>query len=243
MRRSTQSTFIACLVACGVIFGGGGSATAAEVDPRDGALAQFRENLTASSDIAAFDELTRDQRSRLSSYLLGEIDPFAELSSEVARTPSGPPTSVSAGGFELTLGTRDTAVPKVAASTGSTTPSGQVSTLAGSTRSVSRSSSFSFLGITISKTTVRVVYYYSGSRATGIASSSCKVDVNYDPFSTVTSEREGAWISSGKATAECKVVVVRGIFSSWGVITWSTKAALQFVTANGYGTVTAYGWR
>ncbi len=201
----------------------GGSAAGAHADTADlseSALSQFRDNLTSESDIAAFDALTEDQRVDLASYLLGETDPLSQLSDAEPH----------AGDFELR--------------TSAPIPSAGITPMAaGATRTVSAWQSFLFAGITISKTTVRETYYYSGANATGIASYSCVVNANYDPFAQVTAAKDGAWISSGKAIAECRVTVKRGAPSPWGQITWSTASNIQYVSGNGYGNVTSHGWR
>ena len=115
--------------------------------------------------------------------------------------------------------------------------------LAASTRTVSAWQSFLFAGITISKTSVRETYYYSGANATTIASYTCVVDANYDPFSSVSVAKAGAYVSAGKATAECRVTVKRGVPTPWGQVSWSTASNVQFVTGNGSGSVTSHGWR
>ena len=116
-------------------------------------------------------------------------------------------------------------------------------TAAGATRSVSAWQSFLFAGITISKTTVSETYYYSGTSATSIAAYSCAVNANYDPFSSVTTSKSGSYVSSGRATAECKVSVRRGVPTPWGPIAWSTESNVQFVTGTGGGSVYSHGWR
>jgi hypothetical protein len=88
-----------------------------------------------------------------------------------------------------------------------------------------------------------VTYQVSGVSATSITSYSCIVDANYDPFSTVTSSKNSAWVSLGRATAECKVTVKRGTPTPWGQVTFSTRSNIQYVTGNGSGAVTAHGWR
>ena len=216
----TIKTLLTGTVAGALVLGGGISAAQAEtLDRSETALSQFRANLTAATDIAAFDTLTAEQRAELASYLLGESDPISQLS-------EAEPTD---GDFELRI------------SAPASTP-GPSLMAAGSTRSVSAWQSFLFAGITISKTSVGETYYYSGANATGIASYSCVVDANYDPFSQVTSAKSGAWISSGKAVAECRVTVKRGVPSPWGPISWSTASNIQYVSGNGYGNVTSHGW-
>lgn len=219
-----RSLAIGALIGMLVLGGGIAPATAAETDLADSALAEFRANITSAADAAAFDALTDDQRSELASYLLGETDPLAELSAE-GRS----------GNFELRT-------EKTASQTKQTAPDYAVSART-ATRTVSAWQSFLFAGITITKTTVRETYYYSGANATSIASYSCVVNQNYDPYSTVTTSKDGAWVSSGKATAECKVTVKRGVPTPWGQVTWSTASNVQYVTGNGYGTVTSHGWR
>ncbi|MFT4156497.1 MAG: hypothetical protein QM630_00990 [Microbacterium sp.] len=222
--RTIKTLVTGALVGMLILGGGVSSATAAEADLADSALEQFRANLTSSADIAAFDALTAAQQTELSAYLLGETDPLAELSDSSARS----------GDFELRKSTTTTLTqPKATAS----------ATAAAATRTVSAWQSFLFAGITISKTTVRETYYYSGANATRIASYSCVVDANYDPFSTVTSSKSGAWVSSGRATAECRVTVKRGVPTPWGQVSWSTASNIQYVAGNGSGSVTSHGWR
>lgn len=114
---------------------------------------------------------------------------------------------------------------------------------AASTKTVSAWQSFTFAGITISKTTVRVTYEVSSGKAKKVASYSCIVNANYDIMAEVSSSKDGSWVSSGKATAECNVTVKRGAPTPWGQVTWSTASNVQFVTGSGSGAVTAHGWR
>ena len=222
--RTAKSLVTTALVGILLLGGGVSSASAADTDLADSALSQFRANLTSAADIAAFDALTAEQQTELSAYLLGQTDPLSELSDTTERS----------GDFELRTSTTTTLTkPKSTAA----------ATAAAATRTVSAWQSFLFAGITISKTTVRETYYYSGANATSIASYSCVVNANYDPFSTVTSSKSGAWVSSGKATAECKVTVKRGVPTPWGQVSWSTASNVQYVTGNGYGSVTSHGWR
>lgn len=218
-----KALVVGAIVGMLVLGGGVASASAAETDLAESALAQFRAKLTSSVETAKFDALTEGQQAELAAYLLGETDPLAALSS----TPRS-------GNFELRT---STAAPAKQDRTGSSVA------VAGGTRTVSAWQSFLFAGITISKTTVRETYYYSGANATSVASYSCIVDANYDPFSIVTSAKSGAWVSSGRATAECKVVVTRGVPTPWGQVSWSTASNIQYVTGNGYGSVTGSGWR
>lgn len=216
-RRATKSiaTLVAGLVlALAPAWGSSANDRAAQV------LIDFRANLSDVADVAKFDGLTEAQRDELSSYLLGEIDPFSS------------PNGLKAGDFEIVDGeSASNLAPRLVALA---TPA---------TKTISAWQSFVFAGITISKTTVRETYYVSANVATSIATYSCVVDVNYDPFSEVTSVKDGAWISAGKATSECLVTVKRGVPTPLGQITWSTKAQIQFVTGNGYGGVVAHGWR
>lgn len=198
------------------------AATRAGGDP---VLAEFRSNLTSAADLDAFDALTVDQRAELAAYLRGESGSI-ERALEMDQ-----PT----GAFEVRTGTNITATKADAFMSGTTSAS--------STRTVSAWKSFLFAGITISKTTIRETYYYVGASATKVAAYSCVVNANYDPFATVTSSKSGAWVSSGRATAECLVTVKRGVPGPWGPINWSTSSAIQFVTGNGYGSVTSHGWR
>lgn len=229
----TRSRSIKALVssaAIGVLLLGGGvsAASATDSNAEESALAQFRAGLTDSSDVQAFDNLSDGQRTDLAAYLLGETDPYTELSENAAREEA-PSSVLSSGDFELQ--TEATATPTASAAARA------------ATRSISAWQSFNFAGITISKTTVRETYYYSGANATKVASYSCVVDQNYDPFSQVTSSKNSAWVSSGKAIAECKVTVKRGVPTPWGPISWSTKSNVQYVSGNGAGKVTSSGWR
>lgn len=217
--RSLKLLVIGAAVSALVLGGGVTGASASETDLGDDALSQLRANLTASADIAAFDALSPAQEAELADYLLGEIDPFAGLSAASPRN----------GDFELRTVT-------------AAEPAGGISARA-ATRSVSAWQSFLFAGITISKTTVRETYNYSGANATSIAAYSCVVDANYDPYSQITVSKTGAYVSGGKATAECKVTVKRGVPTPWGPISWSTASNVQYVTGNGAGTVTSHGWR
>jgi hypothetical protein len=225
MYTRTWRAITASAIAALIIGAGAAPAGAAEPAAENAALAQFRANLTAASEVASFDALTADQRTKLARYLLGESDPFAQLSGASDR----------AGDFAIRT-SASTSVVKAS-------PTDPTLTAAASTRTVSAWQSFVFAGITISKTTVRETYYYSGARATSIASYSCFVNANYDPFATVTTSKDGSWTSSGKATAECRVTVKRGVPTPWGPIAWSTASNVQYVTGNGYGSVTSHGWR
>lgn len=215
----------AALVGLSIIGGSVSSASAAETDLSMSALVEFRANLTSSPDIAKFDALTAAQQAKLATYLLGETDPFVKLSKTTTRS----------GDLELRTSTASAPIESSAVSS--------AVTAAGATRSVSAWQSFLFAGITLSKTTVYETYYYSGSAATRIASYSCAVNANYDPFSTVTVSKAGAYVGSGRATADCLVSVRRGVPTPWGQVSWSTKSNMQYVTANGNGAVTSSGWR
>ncbi|WP_431075091.1 hypothetical protein [Microbacterium phyllosphaerae] len=217
--RSFKALVVGAAVSALILGGGVASASASDSDLSEVALSELRANLTAPADIAAFDALSVEQEAQLAGYLLGETDPFAELSATAPRD----------GDFEL----RTVTAP---------TPAEGVSARA-ATRSVSAWQSFLFAGITISKTTVRETYNYSGANATSVAAYSCVVDANYDPYSQITVSKAGAYVSGGKATAECKVSVKRGVPTPWGPISWSTASNVQYVTGNGAGTVTSHGWR
>lgn len=217
--RTVKTLLTGALIGTIVLAGSANVAYAHTDDLPGSALSQFRDNLAAASDIAAFDALTEEQRADLARYLLGETDPLSQLSDSDPHV----------GDFELRVGGPASA---------SITP-----LAAGATRTVSAWQSFLFAGITISKTTVRETYLYSGANATRIASYSCVVDANYDPFAEVSVARDGSWISSGKAIAQCKVTVKRGAPSPWGQVTWSTASNVQYVSGNGYGKVVSHGWR
>lgn len=222
---TTKTLVTAAIVGLLVVGSGVSSAGAAEVDLSASALAQFRSSLTSSSDIAKFDALTDAQEAGFAAYLLGETDPTSKLNAAKTRSVD----------FELRTSVATT---KSVAAT-----AGVAAAAATGTRTVSAWQSFLFAGITISKTTVSETYNYSGSNATSVASYSCVVNANYDPFSTVTSAKSGKYISSGKATAECLVSVKRGVPTPWGQISWSTASNIQYVTGNGAGAVASHGWR
>lgn len=225
--RTIGTLATTALVGMLILGGGASSASAAGTDLSASALEQFRANLTSSSDIAKFDVLTAAQQANLADYLLGKIDPVASMSN----------TKTHSGNFEVRTST--TASSTNLSATATTT----ALVAATGTRTVSAWQSFLFAGITISKTTVSETYYYSGTSATSIASYSCVVNANYDPFSSVTSAKSGKYVSAGKATAECLVTVKRGVPTPWGPIAWSTVQAIQYVTGNGSGYVTSHGWR
>jgi hypothetical protein len=225
-RIGTVKTLATVAIVSMFVLGGGvSSASAADTNLSAVALAKFRANLTLAPDIAKFDALTSSQQQSLASYLLGETDPFAELSSS---TPS-------AVGFEKRTDSASTITQFNAATS--------AATAASATRTVSAWESFLFAGITISKTTVSETYHYSGAKATSIAAYSCVVNANYDPFSSITDSKSGAYVSSSKATAECLVSVKRGVPTPWGPIAWSTASNIQFVTGTGSGAVSSHGWR
>ena len=221
----TKTLVTAAIVGALIVGGGVSSASAAKTDLSASALSQFRSNLTSSPDIAKFDSLTSAQREALANYLLGSTDPLAKLS-EATRY---------AGDVELRTSAKSAVAPSSATMSSVTA--------AGATRSVSAWQSFLFAGITISKTTVSETYYYSGTSATSIAAYSCVVNANYDPFSSVTTSKSGSYVSSGRATAECKVSVRRGVPTPWGTVAWSTASNVQFVTGTGGGSVYSHGWR
>lgn len=231
-----RSIFLVSATLMALLVGAGASPAVAAVTQAEDALARFRANLTSPADVVAFETLTQSQRNALSDYLLGRTDPFKRAPPSAARSTTTGTNTVRAGDFEL-RSQIPTSSP-TALSTGSTP-----TVRAGGTRTVYAWQSFVFAGITISKTTVRESYYYSGSRATGIASYSCTVDANYDPFSQVTTTKNSAWTSGGTATAECEVTVRRGVPTPWGPVSWSTRSNVQFVLGNGNGAVTAHGWR
>lgn len=215
----------AAIVGAFILGGSVPAASAAETDLAATALAEFRANLTDPPDIEKFDALTPAQQATLASYLLGETDPLAKLSKATRR----------AGDFELRTSAESTLAPSSATTSAAIT--------AGSTRTVSAWQSFLFAGITISKSTVSETYYYSGIYASSIAAYSCVINANYDPFSSVTTAKSGSYVSSGRATAECRVTVKRGVPTPWGPIAWSTASNVQFVTGTGSGSVYSHGWR
>lgn len=226
-RRWTMKTLVTAAIVGAFIVGGAVSpASGAETDLSATALEGFRANLTSTTDIAKFDGLTAEQQATLASYLLGETDPLGKMSKNTRR----------AGDFELRTSAESTLAPSSATTS-------ELSTTAGATRTVSAWESFLFAGITISKTTVSETYYYSGIYASSIATYSCILNANYDPFSSVTTSKSGSYISSGRATAECKVAVKRGVPTPRGTIAWSTVSNVQFVTGTGSGSVYSHGWR
>lgn len=203
------------------------AAYALETDQSDGALAAFRDRMSSASEIALFDSLSADQRHQLASYLLGETDPYTESDE----------TGLAHTDFEI----RRTSV--VSESLLGRSRSAFTTSTTVKSKTVWASQSFVFAGITISKTTVRETYTVSDGRAKGISTYSCVVNQNSDPFAEVTASKDGAWVSGGKATAECLVTVKRGAPTPWGQVTWSTASNVQFVTGNGAGAVTSHGWR
>lgn len=111
------------------------------------------------------------------------------------------------------------------------------------TYSVWATSAFLFAGIKISETKVAGTYTASGGTARSILSYSCTVTRNYDPLAEVSTDKSGSYIASGQATMECRVRVRRGVPTPWGQVSWSTKEAIQYLRANGYGGVVAHGWK
>lgn len=220
------SVAIAAVSLCAV-----SSLSAVAVEPsstEQQALTAFKANLDNPKDLQAFEALDSEQKNELASYLLGEIDPFAEAE-KTGVEPKGQ--------FEVVTDEVETA-PVL-----SKKLSGTAARAASTTKTVSAWQSFTFAGVTISKTTVRMNYTVSGGSAKKVSSYSCVVNANYDPFAEVHTSKDGSWVSGGKATAECLVKVKRGTPTPWGQVTWSTKSNVQYVTGNGRGSVTSHGWR
>lgn len=197
--------------------------------PEAEALAEFRTNLVERGDsagVAKLDALSEEQRAKLAGYFVGEVTPnFGQGST------SGITKTQRDGDFAFS----QTVTAPVAKGT---------ATIAASTvKNVWGTQWFSFAGIKITETKVSVNYYVSSGNATSVASYSCTVVQNADPLAQITSSKTGSYISGGKATAECKVVVKRGVPTPWGTVSWSTSSGIQYVTGGGTGAYVSGGWR
>jgi len=198
-------------------------------------LSAIRADLVASgasSDVAAFDHLSAEQRHELASYFLNPAVASAATAASDERV-FGPETVRTSGDFEW----------------GEVAPSAAVRNedAAGvGTRAASRSSWgtqwFAFAGTRLTETKVSMSYEYSGTTARKMLGYSCTVVRNVQPFTQVTTSKSSGYISGGQATAKCKVVVKRGVPTPWGTIAWSTYSAVQRLSAKGNGAITYNRW-
>lgn len=190
-------------------------------------LDQIRNDLISDGDaeeLDAFDRLSVDQRDRLAAYFL---DP-AEASKTMDRasgTTSGPVAVRTSGDFEW----------------GDAAAGGSDDARAASGTSWG-SQWFAFAGIRLSETKVSETYEYSGTTAKKMLGYSCSVVRNIQPFTEVKSSKSSGYISGGRATAKCKVVVKRGVPTPWGTVAWSTYSSIQRLSAKGNGAITANRW-
>lgn len=208
------------------------SATQSTSEPTERAvLSEIREDLAASgtpADVAAFDQLSAEQRDDLASYFL---DPAVtdEVEADATEAAIGSNTVRTSGDFSW--GEEDRVETGVSAA---------------GTRAASRSSWgtqwFSFAGIKLSETKVSMSYEYSGTTARKMLGYSCTVTRNIQPFTNVTTSKSSGYVSGGQATAKCKVVVKRGAPTPWGTVAWSTYSAMQRLSAKGNGAITANRW-
>lgn len=197
-----------------------GTANLVTADDKEKVLRDFREKLTDAADIEAFNKLTAEQRDALASYLLGEIDPFEEMQREGKNVE---------GDFEIAESRTDF-------------QSEQFETRAAS-KSVWTSSYYKIAGVTITKTSVNLTYSVSSGRPQKVLSYSCVVNANYNPYATVSSSKNAAYVSGNTAVAECLVRVRRGVWTPYGKLNWSDRSNIQYVKGNGAGKAIAYGWR
>lgn len=209
------------------------AAFATEVDgPASTVLSEFRDNLVANGDegaVSSFDSLSPEQRSELTDYFLGNGASPASPPSDAVVDTDGAITTYTDGDFVWAI--EDAAIP--------TRPTARAAAV---TRNIWGTQWFSFAGIKITETKVTLGYQANGANATKVNSYGCTVVQNADPLAQVTSSKSNSFISGGKATAKCKVVVKRGVPSPWGQVTWSTKEGVQVLTGNGGGSVVKNGW-
>lgn len=111
------------------------------------------------------------------------------------------------------------------------------------TRSVSVTTTVKFLGLTMSKTKVAGRYQAKNNRATKVLSTGCTVQANNNPLESISSKKNSAYISNGKASFECKVVVTRYALVKNKRTKLSTRSGIQYVTGSGAGKVLSKGWR
>lgn len=205
---------------------------------KDIVLNNFRNNLKEKArygnkdnieQLKRFDKLNANQRDELADYFLGNIFINTPQSSNYSHQ-SSQDDIVTRGNF--TWETERT----------SDSTSGIETRATKSTKHVKATQWFKFLGITISETKVSGTYLVSGGKAVSIKSYACTVLQNLDPLANISSSKNGSYISDGKATMECKVVVKRGAPTPWGGLNWSTREGIQYLTANGQGKVEEEGW-
>lgn len=233
----------ATIAVCAALGAGINSAAAAEPEeapsPADVVLTDFRDVLVQRAEVIGsegvaeleqFDSLDGTQRNELANYFLG-VDGSVAPGDAAALTVEGGTTVLTDGDFTW----ESVEAPNAA--------SGIVARAATSTKSTWATQWFKFAGITISETKVSGTYTVSGGKATKVNSYACTVVQNIDPLASVTSSKNAAYVSGGKATMECKVKVKRGVPTPWGHVSWSTKEAVQYLRATGAGRVEAHGWK
>lgn len=205
---------------------------------QEAVLADFRSALVeraansgseGAAELETFDALDDAQRTELANYFLG-TDGSLEPDEDAAVIVAGDTMVLASGDFTWE---------SVEASSGS----GIAAKAASFTKSTWATQWFKFAGITISETKVSGTYTVSGGKATKVNSYACTVVRNIDPLAQVTSSKNAAFVSGGKATMECKVKVKRGVPTPWGQVTWSTRESVQFLRATGSGSVEAHGWK
>lgn len=243
MNKYTRDRMIAIGAACAVVVGGVlSTAPASAVTPDSEAptdaprssaelLTTIRTELVASgstADVAAFDDLSAEQREQLASYFL-DVSVAAEVEADATLTSRDSAVVLENGDFAW--GEDESVI---------------VGEDPRSSRAASRTTWgtqwFAFAGIKLSETKVTMTYQYSGSNATKMLGYACAVTKNIQPFTEVGSSKSSGYISGGQATAKCKVVVKRGVLTPWGTVAWSTYSAFQRLSAKGNGAVTANRW-
>lgn len=243
MNKYTRDRMIAIGAACAVVVGGVlSTAPASAVTPDSEAptdaprssaelLTTIRTELVASgstADVAAFDDLSAEQREQLASYFL-DVSVAAEVEADATLTSRDSAVVLENGDFAW--GEDESVI---------------VGEDPRSSRAASRTTWgtqwFAFAGIKLSETKVTMTYQYSGSNATKMLGYACAVTKNIQPFTEVRSSKSSGYISGGQATAKCKVVVKRGVLTPWGTVAWSTYSAFQRLSAKGNGAVTANRW-
>ncbi|WP_430867434.1 hypothetical protein [Demequina aurantiaca] len=229
-----------------LLFGSGLPAAASERDDtgESASLAEFRSDLAvdaargdseAKNSLYKFDNLSTDERSDLAAYFLGESPEDISPDAREISYLKGSTEIVEVGDF-----TWETLSPT--ATKLSQEPTVVAKAAISGSKSISNTSTFKFAGVTITKTKVSGSYEYTGGSATKTLTYACTVVQNYQPFSDISTTKNGSYVSGGTADFGCKVVVKRGVPTPWGTIAWSTKEAIQFVRGNGNG-VTSSGWR
>lgn len=197
-------------------------------------LEEFRAGLSdriasgvdgAEAELALFDQLTDAQRDELTSILVSDGAVLTQPTEESTVTVETPTEVVSTDG-DLTW-TEETGVTGVAARAAS--------------RGVWHESTVAFAGITLNKVKVSGNYEYSGGKATKVLGYSCVVLEALGPTQQVTSKKNTAYISGGKAYFKCKVTSRWGVPTPWGQISWSQRESIQFVRGGAAGYETG-GW-